>query len=86
MPRYCVAPVPRQAPLRTMIQGGREGLRLWYLNEMSAAPLAAEGRSAARARAEVRIFRIGEHEAEADADALFWDGIPSTSAPSSFGS
>jgi len=43
---------------------------------MSAVLLDAEGRKAARARAEVRIFRLGEHEAEADADALFWDRIP----------
>jgi hypothetical protein len=43
---------------------------------MSDAPLDAQRRKAARARAEVRIFRQGEHEAEADADALFWDKIP----------
>jgi len=43
---------------------------------MSDAPLDAERRKAARARAEVRIFRQGEQEAEADADALFWDRIP----------
>lgn len=36
----------------------------------------AESRKAARARAEVRIFRLGDQEAEADADALFWDRIP----------
>jgi hypothetical protein len=42
---------------------------------MSAAPPDAESRKAARARAEVRIFRRGEQEAEADADALFWDRI-----------
>lgn len=41
---------------------------------MSDAPLDAERRKAARARAEVRIFRQGEQEAEAD--ALFWDRIP----------
>jgi len=43
---------------------------------MSADPFDAESRKAARARAEVRIFRLGEQEAEADADALFWDRIP----------
>lgn len=43
---------------------------------MSDAPPDAQSRKAARARAEVRIFRQGEHEAEADADALFWDRIP----------
>jgi hypothetical protein len=43
---------------------------------MSAAPLDAESRKAARAHAEVRVFRLGEQEAEADADALFWDRIP----------
>ena len=43
---------------------------------MSDTPLDAQSRKAARARAVVRIFRQGEHEAEADADALFWDRIP----------
>ena len=43
---------------------------------MSAAPPDAASRKAARARAEVRIFRAGEQEAEANADALFWDRIP----------
>jgi len=43
---------------------------------MSDTPPDAQSRKAARARAEVRIFRQGEHEAEADADALFWDKIP----------
>jgi hypothetical protein len=38
--------------------------------------LDAESRKAARARAEVRIFRQGEEDAEANADALFWDRIP----------
>jgi hypothetical protein len=36
----------------------------------------AELRKAARAQAEVRVFRAGEQEAEADADALYWDRIP----------
>jgi hypothetical protein len=36
----------------------------------------AELRKAARASAEVRVFRAGEQEAEADADALYWDRIP----------
>jgi len=36
----------------------------------------AELRKAARARAEVRVFRAGEQEAAADADALYWDRIP----------
>ncbi|HET7544070.1 MAG TPA: hypothetical protein VFK05_29565 [Polyangiaceae bacterium] len=36
----------------------------------------AELRKAARAHAEVRLFRAGEQEAEADADALYWDRIP----------
>jgi len=36
----------------------------------------AELRKAARANAEVRVFRAGEKEAEADADALYWDRIP----------
>ena len=36
----------------------------------------AELRKAARAHAEVRVFRVGEEEAEADADALYWDRIP----------
>lgn len=43
---------------------------------MAGIPSDAESRKAARARAEVRIFRQGEQEAEADADALFWDRIP----------
>ena len=48
----------------------------WYPDKMSAGPPDAESRKAARTRAEVRVFRLGEHEAEADADALFWDRIP----------
>lgn len=36
----------------------------------------AQARKAARSRAEVRIFRPGEEQAEVDADALFWDRIP----------
>lgn len=36
----------------------------------------AELRKAARANAEVRVFRTGDREAEADADALYWDRIP----------
>jgi hypothetical protein len=36
----------------------------------------AELRKAARANAEVRVFHAGEKEAEADADALYWDRIP----------
>jgi len=36
----------------------------------------AELRKAARAKAEVRVFRAGEGEAAADADALYWDRIP----------
>lgn len=40
-----------------------------------AAPDAA-ARRLARAHAEVRVFRAGESEAEADADALYWDRIP----------
>lgn len=36
----------------------------------------AELRKAARAKANVRVFHAGEQEAEADADALFWDRIP----------
>lgn len=39
-------------------------------------PTDAERRKAARAHAEVRVFRAGEQEAEADADALYWDRIP----------
>jgi hypothetical protein len=31
---------------------------------------------AARAQCEVRIFRAGQEEAEAEAGALFWDRIP----------
>jgi len=46
------------------------------ITQMSTAPPDAESRKAARSRAEVRIFRPGEQEAEADADALFWDRIP----------
>jgi hypothetical protein len=46
------------------------------MTQMSTVPPDAESRKAARARAEVRIFRPGEQEAEADADALFWDRIP----------
>jgi len=37
---------------------------------------AAELRKAARANASVRVFRKGEQEAEANADAEFWDKIP----------
>lgn len=36
----------------------------------------AELRKAARAHAKVRLFRAGESEAEANADALYWDRIP----------
>ena len=36
----------------------------------------AEARKAARAQAEVRIFGEDELEAEANADALYWDRIP----------
>jgi hypothetical protein len=36
----------------------------------------AEARKAIRALAEVRIFRQDEREAEADADARYWDRIP----------
>ena len=36
----------------------------------------AEARRRARANAEVRVFRAGEEEAMADADALYWDRIP----------
>ena len=36
----------------------------------------AASRKAARARAEVRIFRQGEQEAEANAAAVFWERIP----------
>jgi hypothetical protein len=39
-------------------------------------PNDAELRKAARANASVRVFRQGEQEAEADADAEFWDRIP----------
>jgi hypothetical protein len=53
----------------------------WYPDPMSAGPLDAETRKAARASAEVRVFRLGEHEAEADADALFWDRIPVDKRP-----
>jgi hypothetical protein len=42
----------------------------------AAEPSAAEQRRAARAIAEVRVFRDGEGEAEADADALFWERMP----------
>jgi hypothetical protein len=36
----------------------------------------AEARRIARANAVVRVFRSGESEAEAVADALYWDRIP----------
>lgn len=39
-------------------------------------PTDAELRRAARANASVRVFRPGEHEAEADADAEYWSRIP----------
>jgi hypothetical protein len=39
-------------------------------------PTDAELRKAARANAPVRVFRAGEEEAQADADAVFWDKIP----------
>lgn len=39
-------------------------------------PSDADRRKAARTNAEVRVFRQGEQEAEADADALYWDRIP----------
>ena|GEM_PF-1710420 len=42
----------------------------------SGMPTDAELRKAARAQAEVRVFRADEREAEADADALYWDRIP----------
>jgi hypothetical protein len=42
------------------------------LDEMSSK---AELRKSARANAEVRVFRPGEEEAQADADALNWDRI-----------
>lgn len=36
----------------------------------------AEERRIARAHAEVRIFREGDGDLEADADVLYWDRIP----------
>ena len=39
-------------------------------------PTEAELRKAARANASVRVFREGEEEAQADADAEFWNRIP----------
>lgn len=36
----------------------------------------AEARRLARAHAEVRVFQAGDREAEADADALYWQRIP----------
>jgi hypothetical protein len=39
-------------------------------------PTEAELRKAARANAAVRILRQGQEEAEANADALYWDRIP----------
>lgn len=37
---------------------------------------ARAARRVARMNAEVRIFRAGEEEAMAEADALYWDRIP----------
>lgn len=36
----------------------------------------AEARRLARAKAEVRVFSTDDREADADADALYWDRIP----------
>ena len=69
---------PRAAPYVASSAETREieELRAWYDSVMAGPPSDAESRKAARARAEVRIFRQGEQEAEADADALLWDRIP----------
>jgi hypothetical protein len=54
---------------------------------MSSDPaLDAAARRLARAHAEVRVFRAGESEAEADADALYWIEFRKMSAPPSSGS
>jgi hypothetical protein len=45
------------------------------VKDVSSSP-GAEARKAARAAVEVRIFREDEAQAEADADALYWDRIP----------
>lgn len=42
---------------------------------------AREARRIARMSAEVRIFRAGEQEAMADADALYWERIPWNDRP-----
>lgn len=42
----------------------------------AAVDVLAEARRIARGRVEVRIFRPGDEESEADADALYWDKIP----------
>ena len=39
-------------------------------------PKDAAARRLARAKAEVRIFRPGQQQAEIDADLLYWDRIP----------
>ncbi|WP_437870308.1 hypothetical protein [Sorangium sp. So ce363] len=43
---------------------------------MSAGDEAAEARRLARAGWMMRVFRQGEDEAQAEADALFWSSIP----------
>jgi hypothetical protein len=35
-----------------------------------------DARRRARAHAEVRVFRPGDEQVQADADALYWDRIP----------
>jgi hypothetical protein len=60
-------------PVALSPKGGRRPRNVILLTFM---PTDAELRKAARAQAEVRLFRAGEQEAEADADALYWDRIP----------
>lgn len=43
---------------------------------MKAVDGASEERRQARARWTTRVFRPGDEELEANADALFWDSIP----------
>lgn len=48
---------------------------------MAADDESAQARRLARSQAEVRVFRRGEEEAEADYDALYWDHIPLDERP-----
>lgn len=49
---------------------------MWYTSCVATTLSDPEARRRARAHAEVRVFRPGDGQSEADADALYWDRIP----------